>query len=650
MYEANLSNSIQIAGEVKGWVQENRGTVNQYIISQVSDLLGKQTSEVQPPLTAQDYRQRQVLLAKVRSFWLEGVLATNVELNFEERSQAIQRPFQDIRDSLQAEQPSSTASNATDVFARMGEGRTLLILGEAGAGKTTTLLKLAQHLVARAEEDSKRPLPVVFSLSSWSIKQSAIADWLIEELNNQYQVSKTLARRWIEEQQLLLLLDGLDEVRSDRRDACVRAINQFLQERGQTEMVICSRIRDYEALSSRLQLRGAIYIQTLVSAQINQYLNSLGDRLQAFKSLFREDSALQELAKSPLILNIIAIAYQDVAIADLSQLNSLKARRRHLFNTYIAKMFARRGIKSPYTPAQTLHWLIWLAQQLSQTSQSLFLIEQMQPTWLPERTRKVVYPIVSLALELSIFAVIGMAIAGRLGGLTAILSAGIVSLSLGQNEEIQTVETLKWSWQEAQKIALSRLTWGASVGLILGLILGLTGQLRNGVISGLYLGLVYGAIAILLLAAIAGFKGATIATKTISNQGIWRSLKNAAIVGAIGGLIGALLGGLVGGLVLGLPNWLWLGLIYGFTVGASFGGGKTCIRHFTLRLLLYFNRQIPWNYSRFLDYACDRIFLVQVGGGYSFIHRILQEHFAEMQLDSSKASGAQIPALKSSTR
>lgn len=650
MYEANLSNSIQIAGEVKGWVQENKGVVNQYIISQVSDLLGKQTTEGQTSLTAQDYRQRKVLLAKVRSFWLESILAANIDLNYEERSHAIQRPFQDIRDSLQAQQPRSATRNAADVFARMGEGRTLLILGEAGAGKTTTLLKIAQNLVDRAEEDLKQPLPVVFSLSSWSIKQNAIASWLVEELNDRYQVSKTLARQWIEEQQLLLLLDGLDEVKSDRRDACVRAINQFLQERGQTEMVICSRIRDYEVLSSRLQLRGAIYIQTLVPAQINQYLNSLGDRLQAFKSLLNEDPALQELAKSPLILSIIAIAYQDMAIADFPKMISQEARRRHLFNAYIVKMFARRKIKSPYTQAQTLHWLTYLAQQLSQTSQSLFLVEQMQPTWLQERTRKVIYPMVSLALELSIFAVIGMAIAGGLGGLTAILSAAIVSLLLGQNEEIQTVETLKWSWQEAKKMAISRLLWGASLGLILGLILGLTGQLRDGVISGLYLGLVYGAIAVLLLAAIAGFKGAAIATKTISNQGIWRSLKNAALVGAIGGLIGALLGGLVGGLVLGLPNWLWLGLIYGFTVGASFGGGKTCIRHFTLRLLLYFNRKIPGNYSRFLDYACDRIFLVKVGGGYSFIHRILQEHFAEMQLDSFKASGAQIPALKSSTR
>ena len=62
-------------------------------------------------------------------------------------------------------------------------------------------------------------------------------------------------------------------------------------------------------------------------------------------------------------------------------------------------------------------------------------------------------------------------------------------------------------------------------------------------------------------------------------------------------------------------------------------GGKACIRHFTLHLILYRNGCIPWNYARFLDYASDRIFLQKVGGGYIFIHRLLLEHFAQRSLE-----------------
>ncbi|NEO65935.1 MAG: hypothetical protein F6J98_38330, partial [Moorea sp. SIO4G2] len=63
-------------------------------------------------------------------------------------------------------------------------------------------------------------------------------------------------------------------------------------------------------------------------------------------------------------------------------------------------------------------------------------------------------------------------------------------------------------------------------------------------------------------------------------------------------------------------------------------GGLACIQHFNLRLVLYHNNYIPWNYARFLDYAADRIFLQKVGGGYIFIHRMLMEHFAEMKLEN----------------
>jgi hypothetical protein len=59
-------------------------------------------------------------------------------------------------------------------------------------------------------------------------------------------------------------------------------------------------------------------------------------------------------------------------------------------------------------------------------------------------------------------------------------------------------------------------------------------------------------------------------------------------------------------------------------------GGLDVIQHYVLRLFLVFQSGMPPNYARFLDYAVDRIFLQKVGGGYRFIHRLLLEHFAEM--------------------
>ncbi len=52
----------------------------------------------------------------------------------------------------------------------------LLILGNPGAGKTTTMLDLAKALIARAEQEANYPVPLLFNLSNWKEeKQSMLA-------------------------------------------------------------------------------------------------------------------------------------------------------------------------------------------------------------------------------------------------------------------------------------------------------------------------------------------------------------------------------------------------------------------------------------------------------------------------------------------
>lgn len=72
-----------------------------------------------------------------------------------------------------------------------------------------------------------------------------------------------------------------------------------------------------------------------------------------------------------------------------------------------------------------------------------------------------------------------------------------------------------------------------------------------------------------------------------------------------------------------------MGLLGG--LGANESSGVVCIQHYTLRLMLYRKNYIPLDYVSFLDYASDRIFLQKVGGGYIFVHRMLREHFADME-------------------
>ena len=84
--------------------------------------------------------------------------------------------------------------------------------------------------------------------------------------------------------------------------------------------------------------------------------------------------------------------------------------------------------------------------------------------------------------------------------------------------------------------------------------------------------------------------------------------------------------------LIGLNSLLFFILGVGIAIGVI-ESGMSAIQHFSLRIVLWFSGYIPWNYARFLDYATNRLFLQRVGGEYRFIHRLLQEHFAQMYVE-----------------
>lgn len=593
------------------------------------------------PLTQQEYRQRKVLLNKVREYWVKGVLETSlnakalIELGLQERLDLVQRPFSGVAEFSDAPgRALPEGSQATTVFEHMGEGRTLLILGEPGAGKTIALLKLTQDLIARTELDLRQPIPVVFNLSSWARKSQTIEQWLVQELLEKYQVSKALGKAWVETESLILLLDGLDEVKAEQRNACVQALNQFMQTHGTTEITICCRIRDYQVLTERLTLRSAICIQPLTPEQINSYFEQAGEQLSALKTVLQHDGELQDLATSPLMLSIMSLAYQGCTPEQVSLRGRTEGYRKRILENYIDRMFQRRGTTQQYPQEETQRWLIWLAQRIIAGAQTMFLIERMQPSWLPNRGQRISYRIESAFIGSLFFGLMSALIFGafftllfktgnHISELILWLSISCsVGITVGFLGEIKPVETLNWSWKALQnnlRLALVGTIMGlATGGVIYGLIFGLTSFMLSELIFGLFY----------------GFGGSEIHQKDNPNQGIWQSFQNATILGIIIGLILWLITGLLsllaGGTIFGaFIGCLLFGLIFGL-IGWLSGGGAACIRHIVLRFKFYRLGYSPWNYARFLDYATERLFLQKVGGGYIFVHRMLLEHFAGM--------------------
>ena len=260
-------------------------------------------------------RNRSQMLEKVRLIWIKGLLEPSlyhlarIELGLETKPDAVDRPFDlFVQRPEQAPQPLPTGTPISHIFDEAGNA--LLILGQPGAGKTTLLLELTRDLLDRAAQDERHLIPVVFNLSSWAEQRVALADWLMDELNKRYDVPRTLAKTWVDAELILPLLDGLDEVAADHREACVETINTFLNEHGLLPMVVCSRVADYEALTVRLRLPSAVMIQPLSRQQVQNYVEQAGAALAGLRTVLQDDETLWELLNTPLMLSIAALAYQ----------------------------------------------------------------------------------------------------------------------------------------------------------------------------------------------------------------------------------------------------------------------------------------------------------------------------------------------------
>jgi DNA polymerase III delta prime subunit len=291
------------------------------------------------------------LAGRVKEFWVDGVLknslfqAALIDLGMESVDSAVTSPwttgvtvFDEPRNTTEQLPVGKTI---TDVFA--DSAASLLVLGEPGSGKTTTVLRLVSDLIENAQREGVARCPVVFNLSSWSKAGQSIQVWLLGELRDKYSVPTKIGRACLQAGGLLPILDGLDEVSTERRPACVEAINAFAENAWSSGAVVCCRLKEYLALPVRLRLNSAIQLHSLTRDQVLSYVGAGGARLEALAHVLARDSEFLDEAASPLMLNLMIRAYSDVPLEQISAEGTATAgeRRKRLMDAYVARMFRR---------------------------------------------------------------------------------------------------------------------------------------------------------------------------------------------------------------------------------------------------------------------------------------------------------------------
>ncbi|NET85972.1 MAG: HEAT repeat domain-containing protein [Moorea sp. SIO1F2] len=257
----------------------------------------------------------------------------------------------------------------------------LLLLGEPGGGKTISLIKFAIKKVEERIDNQSSLLPIFAEIYTWTeiyndrkeISKESIIDWLAKQtkLEGDYLEKK------IQDHQVLLLLDGLDELplnvsqkpqdpnapREDYRAKFIDSLNS-LDGFQQVSIVISCRRRDYEEITGNddnnpLNLNGAVVLNRLSEAEIKQYVtfdstftdNQQGARLW---NLLDKSPDLLKMVRTPFLLYTLISTYQNQESDGEVKQFSRVSTHEQLFDRFIEQGFSIEKNKKENRSQQNL--------------------------------------------------------------------------------------------------------------------------------------------------------------------------------------------------------------------------------------------------------------------------------------------------------
>ena len=635
--------------------------------------LGGEKSREYNPTPEERKNNREILIGRVRSIWIDGYL--NQSLYQEvllllgmEWNAADPLPASYGMKAKRKNQAPSLGLAAGPQMATFYEqvNHQLLILGAPGAGKTTVMLDLAKSYLDRADNDATVPVPVILTLSSWPGKETPFDDWLVSEMRARYggDITDKVALYWLEHNEIALFLDGLDELPADRRSDAVAAIEAFRKTALARWFVVCSRAVEYGALANRFTELDGVEIEPMTTSQIQGYLAEVqGETIQPqiarLGNTINADTTIQEVADTPLMLNVMLLAAYAIDWRALPAGQSADAVRGVIYDAYIEDMLVRPRNGAQYTAARTLKWLQWLAQKMVEDDQTAFLLERMNRSWFREKRQGYVWLFTYGLIFWLFFGLIFGLSGGRQVGLTYGAFLAVMLGAAFGSRDIFVAEQVRYRYpSDSVRVGLIYvLPFMLIFAPIMTLIyIPIYGQ-EYGTKYISYFALIFGPILFVIIALMRGLKISSDLEESNHsmrvNYGIRQSLKSGLAIWLIGsvifwvifGLAFQLIDQLLGGrlyvrwseTMTGPIGELGYGIVVGLNFGSIFGlafglvaGLDSVIKHYTLRLVLWRDGSMPLNYVRFLDACADRILLRKVGGGYMFPHITFRDYFAAL--------------------
>ncbi|WP_211124755.1 NACHT domain-containing protein [Streptomyces yatensis] len=349
------------------------------------DINVRNVAVVDSLLEKRDARIRRKLITKVLPAWVRGEeywrggesmdLPASMEfgISYVARQQLHRDPMNQLFAAERWE--SMDVNQALEV----SSGK-LLILGNSGTGKTRALHKIMHTAINQATLGDHSPVPFYLHLSEWSGPRKEMWRWFVQSIHETYGVPQRILVQWLTDSELMLILDGLDELRFRERRECISALNKFVSSNPGTQVVVASRLNEYRDTGRKLNLKASLVINEIDERQVSDFVGSFGDSLSNLNHALGRDGQLRQLLCNPLMLRLAISVY---SAGDSPDFAASGDRRRSILAAYVNS--AERSMKRG---ADAGMWLAFTALGLREQRRSLFCPDRAPVEFLPNKFKK----------------------------------------------------------------------------------------------------------------------------------------------------------------------------------------------------------------------------------------------------------------------
>ena len=202
----------------------------------------------------------------------------------------------------------------------------LFILGKPGAGKTTFLKYVALRAAAETLDTDAPPVPMLIFLRDLHRRNLSLFDFIVQEFEGcDFPDARAFVTAQLKQGRALLLFDGLDEVNVDQaeRERVIREIKEFSQKYTQSRIVVTCRaaaeeycfddfiyveMADFEPEQVRSFVRH--WFEKTPNAE-TRLAGTPEEHAARFFEEFERNERLRDLAKSPLLLTLLCIGFEE---------------------------------------------------------------------------------------------------------------------------------------------------------------------------------------------------------------------------------------------------------------------------------------------------------------------------------------------------